>query len=791
MTAHAPVLLWAIALGALGLVGLPYAYVACSRLPDRGVAVARPLGLLLVGTVTWWLASLDLLPFSRGTIAVAVVVVAAGGIALVAPRRHDLRTWLGAHRRLILVEEGVFWALFGAATLVRYLNPDLWHPLRGGEKPMDFAFLNAVLKSTHFPPFDPWFAGGRLNYYYYGFVLVAVLVKATGIASAVAYNLAVPTLFALLGASSFGLVLSLVSSERATSRLRARTGVALLGVAFVVLLGNLGEIRVLRSALRGSVPIEWWYWNATRVVHRPPNEPGLITEFPAFTYLYADLHAHAMALPFAALVLVLATAVVRGRRGAPDRTASVTLFFLLALGIGSMWPINSWDFPTYAVVGIAAIAVAGTLQPAWWRPAPVVRTLVQSVALLGFAYVFFLPFHLHYRSVFEGVERWRGSRTPLGDYLTVHGVFLFAVGSALLVDFWTSRDLNPLARSLRLMARTWRRAGRRRELTRTLVVRRSLRYRSGAVALSLSGAGVVTAITYGEFVTALAVVIATACGLAFVRRPRRATDPDAAMRRFLLVLVALGLALTIAVEYLVVRNIDVGRVNTVFKTYLQVWLLWAVAAAAAAAFVYSRLQLLPRALRVAWRGSFIVLVVVAALYPILATPAKIDDRFDRSVGPTLDGSAFMKKAVFEANGSRFRLVWDGDAIRWLLDHVRGFPVVAEVNTYPALYAWGDRYAMFTGNPTIVGWDYHERQQRPWQADEVARRIRDVQEAYRTTDPARARRLLARYGTRYIVVGPLERAYFPEGFGKWALGAGRLWSVVYRNPGVEILRLRPR
>jgi YYY domain-containing protein len=790
MTAQAPVLVWAIALVVLGLVGLPYAYVAGSRLPDRGLAVARPLGLLLVGTVAWWLASLDLLPFSRGTIAVAVVVVAAGGIALVAPRRQDLRAWLGAHRRLILVEEGVFWALFGAATLVRYLNPDLWHPLRGGEKPMDFAFLNAVLKSTHFPPLDPWFAAGRLNYYYFGFVLVAVLVKATGIASAVAYNLAVPSLFALLGASSFGLVLSLVSSERA-ARLRARSGVALLGVAFVVLLGNLGEIRVLRSALRGNVPIDWWYWNPTRVVHKPPNEPGLFTEFPAFTYLYADLHAHAMAMPFAAVVLVLATAVVRGRRGAPDRTAGVTLFFLLALGIGSLWAINSWDFPTYALVGVAAIAVASTQQPAWWRPVPIVRTLVQSVALLGLAYVSFLPFHLHYRSVFEGAERWRGSRTPLGDYLTVHGLFLFALGSALLVDLGTSPDLNPLARSLRLTVKTWRRTGRRRKLVRSLVVRRSRRYRSGSLMLWLALAGVVAALAYGEAVTALAVVIAAGCGLAFVRRPRRATDPDAAMRRFTLILFTLGLALTIAVEYLVVRKIDVGRVNTVFKTYLQVWLLWAVAAAAAAAFVYSRLRLLPRALRMAWRGSFVVLVVVAALYPIVAIPAKIDDRFDRSVGPTLDGSAFMKKAVFEANGSRFRLEWDGEAIRWLLHHVRGAPVVAEVNTYPALYAWGDRYAMFTGNPTIVGWDYHERQQRPWQSDEVARRIRDVQEAYRTTDPTRARRLLARYGTRYIVVGPLERAYFPEGFGKWAQGTGRFWTLAYRNPGAEILRMHSR
>ncbi len=789
MTAHAPVLIWGISLAVLALLGLPYAFVACSRLPDRGVAIARPLGLLLVGTVAWWVASTGVAPFGRGTIAIAGVSVAVGGVALAATRRHELRAWLAANKRLVLMEETLFWALFAAATLVRYLNPDLWNPVRGGEKPMDFAYLNAVLKSPHFPPFDPWFAGGRMNYYYYGFVLVALLVKATSIAPPVAYNLAVPTLFALLGVSSFGLVLGLTSSERAGVRLRTRTGVALLGTAFVVLVGNLGELRVLRSARHGTVPIDWWFWNPTRIVHPPPHEPGLITEFPAFTYLYADLHAHAMALPFAATALVLSTAVVRARGRAPDRAAGAALFVLLALCIGSLWAINSWDFPPYALVGMAALVVAHTATPdRRRRRAQVAQLVVRCAALLGLAYLFFLPFHLHYRSVFQGVTRWHGSGTPVVDYMTIHGLFLFAVASALLVDLSTSRDLNPLARSLRLTTMTWRRTRRRRRLVRAIGVHRSVLYKAAALLLGLAAACVVALLVIGEGVTALGVVLLCACLLTFVRRQRGSTSTDDAIRRFALLLFSLGLGLSLAVEYLVVKNIDVGRVNTVFKTYLQIWLLWAVSAAAAAGFVYSRLRLLPRLVRVAWRTSFVVLVVTAALYPILATPAKIDDRFDRSVGPTLDGAAFMKKAVYAANGLQFRLVWDGDAMRWMRQHVRGAPIVAEVNTNPALYAWGDRFAMFTGNPTIVGWDYHERQQRPWQSDEVARRIRDVQELFGTTDPVRAHDLLEQYGVSYVVVGALERAYFPGGFAKWAAGTGRLWTIAYRNPGIEILKV---
>ena len=124
-----------------------------------------------------------------------------------------------ARWRLLVVEEAAFWLLFAGVTLVRWLNPDLWHPSRGGEKPMDFAYLNAVLKSAHFPPFDPWFSGGYINYYYFGFVLIAVLVKLTAIVPAVAYNLAIGTLAAFLGTAAFGVAAALVRPAR-----RARAG---------------------------------------------------------------------------------------------------------------------------------------------------------------------------------------------------------------------------------------------------------------------------------------------------------------------------------------------------------------------------------------------------------------------------------------------------------------------------------------------------------------------------------------------------------------------------------------
>ena len=112
-------------------------------------------------------------------------------------------------RRTIVVGEIVFWGTFGVFLLFRYLNPDSWHPSWGGEKPMEFAHINAILRSAHFPPYDPWYSGGYINYYYYGSYLVAFCMKATGIPSEIAFNLAQPTFVAFLALAAYGLAATL------------------------------------------------------------------------------------------------------------------------------------------------------------------------------------------------------------------------------------------------------------------------------------------------------------------------------------------------------------------------------------------------------------------------------------------------------------------------------------------------------------------------------------------------------------------------------------------------------
>ena len=212
--------------------------------------------------------------------------------------------------RLFWAAEAVF-AVASRAVLLVACSPDVWHT----EKPMDMAFLNAANRADDFPPADPWLAGADLNYYYLGHLAMAILVKLGGRARR-GYNVAVAALFALTATAVFTLGATLWAARaRAARAVRAGLG----AVALVVVAR---QPRGRAHAARGRRP-------AARVrLVRPVarDRPDTITEFPWFSFLLGDLHAHVLAVPFTVLALAFALQVVLdGPRLAPRGRALAEL----------------------------------------------------------------------------------------------------------------------------------------------------------------------------------------------------------------------------------------------------------------------------------------------------------------------------------------------------------------------------------------------------------------------------------------------------------------------------------
>ena len=463
---------------------------------------------------------------------------------------------------------------------------------------------------------------------------------------------------------------------------------------------------------------------------------------------------------------------------------------VVGVAVGSLRLINAWDFPTYLIIAVAAILLAEFFVHGGFGLVMLARAGLKATFMAVAGYVFFLPFHQNYETFFNGLGiESTTNTTVLWQFLAISGLFIFIIGSFVMSDL-----RHMLLRGLGLIWRRYRR------------LRRSLGPEAfaeteppdgawGALAtvaiVTLAGFALTTAFTSSTlgstvpFVAALLVLVL----ISGVRR-LLSEHADSPQHVFVAIMVSAALLLVLGLDFLRVES-DIDRMNSIFKFYLQVWVLLALASAyllwrLGHGKKVSLLRLSPP--KKAWVLMLVSLIASASIYPILGTQDRLRDRFNDNVTPlTLDGSAYIDNAVYrDANGD-IELAKDYDGIQWLKDNVQGSPVVLEGVT--PTYRWGGRVSINTGLPTVVGWRWHQEQQRWDYRQEVGKRIRDVQTIYDTQDPQEAMSLLRRYGVRYVYVGKLEQLYFSEeGLRKFDDELSGELTKVFQNDDVSIYRL---
>ncbi|HYI15965.1 MAG TPA: DUF2298 domain-containing protein, partial [Thermomicrobiales bacterium] len=401
---------WLLAVELIGLAVLPLAASVLGRTPDRGAFSARLLGLVLLGWIGWIAATLGFWQSRSANIALTLAGIAAlcwGFARYRASRGTPLKL---PTRRAYAASLAVWSGLFSFFLLLRAIYPDFWQTWFGGEKPFELAYLRAVASSTEFPPFDPWYADGIINYYYYGWHLLSTVIKLSGVGVSHGFQLGSATLAGLLGLQVASLGAMLFRRGRERIPLRAVAAGGAVAVVAVVFAGNLDALRQVIEQ-RGVRSDTFDFWRSRSVIDYT------INEFPYFSTIWADVHPHVINFPIIALLLTLLAQIVLG--GPPANIRSlVPIASVTSLVLGTVAVTNSWDAPLMVLMTVAAFVYVGFLHS--WQAGLMMGAL--GVLIAGGAFLIFAPFYLGFYSVVEGVSR-ASNGSDLGQFLTHWGIF--------------------------------------------------------------------------------------------------------------------------------------------------------------------------------------------------------------------------------------------------------------------------------------------------------------------------------------------------------------------------------
>lgn len=797
-TTTVPWLWWWLVLEIMSLAAFVLLRRALAWLPDGGFAIAKTLGLLLVAWIVWLAGTVHVLPFNRFGVWTVVVVLVLAALVMWARERTRWQGWWQQRRFVVITTQIVFMLAYLAFIWVRSQNPDLWHPGRGGEKPMDLAFLTAVVRSPSFPPYDPWFAGGMLNYYYFGFVMVGVLVHLTGIAPSTAYNLAVPTVFALTAVGAWGVGLALQGSFRTIhartwrwwlqalpyAERRKLVG-ALLAALFTVVAGNWSQAYWLLPGTGVNPPQscdkgtsyaaqqicggreEWAFWDATRVVAIKTGD-GVINEFPFFTFLFADLHAHMIGLPLLVAALGVMLALIRQRtrirRLWPRWQARGLAIVILGLISGVAYATNTWDYPT-----ILGMSVVTLLLVAWRDEQARPDLLAHLSGVIGGVVLLVLasrvanwPFSQWFASDYTGLERWMGAQTPTQLLVELSGMWLYAAVSAGVVLVIRMRWL-PASLALG--------AGAALVLLIAVATLRALpALYIEAIAIGILAIILVAlmwragqwALPQWSFGRQQVIQLELPVFSEIEHRPPPRLPSISLETIFITVMVTAVIGISALTEVLVAKG-DIGRMNSVFKFGMQVWVFGGISSGVLLAWVWQQLRRMFPATPRVWQAVTVVLVLASFAYPATATPARLGDRYDRTIPATLNGEAFMQSpsATWGENGQNFDFSEDVAGINWIRQNIKGLPILLEAHA--EAYRWDARIATYTGLPTLIGWPWHETQQRSVTdvGNVLGARQNAVRRWYTDTDSTKTLAELQNYGVEYVYVGRMERALYGD------------------------------
>lgn len=703
------------------VIGLPVSRQLLKSLPSAGYILSKVVGWLVYSYVLWIILHTGLIGANRSLFIIVFSVLFGAGITFLFVKKREIES-LRQNLGLVITAEILFICAMWAYALFRSLSPEIL----GTEKPMEFAFLNSVMRSDMLPPIDPWLSGFQINYYYFGYVAVGALSLVAGIKPAIGFNIGLCSIFATAVLGCFALGYNIFGLTYCEAGNKSRNIVGLVAVVLTLISGNLAAVRLFGGIAEHLDPyfFNGLSWESSRVIETFGPSGKLrdytINEFPFFSFALGDLHPHVLVLPNTLLSVSVAIGwLLSWSRSKIDYGYLFWLTAATSWVMGCIWGTNPWDVPAFAgatlLFGLIGVVLHGSVVR-------FSKFILHYIALIIGAVLWFMPFHLGFKSFFNGVGIV-AQRTMIADLFEMHGLWIIA--GITYVCF----GLMPASRRLRPVI---------------LII-----------ASTLLIWGLMPSLASITLISAVFVAIAWRIRLQLLT----GTDP----RWFVLpstLIVGLGL---MALPEIVFLDDFFGppyeRMNTVFKFHYQAWIILGPASAVVFYELYRRgfIQLTAmNKMAVFGVGSVVAgLLVVALVYPAVT----IHGRLQTTKSLSLDGLAFAQSQSPEIY----------QAAIWLKDNSSYDTVILEAPG--TSYSDFNMISGWTGIPTLIGWGQHERLWRN-NLDVIESRKDDARAIY--VDGRID--LLEMYGVKYVVVGPRER----EKYGSRIDDTFKSLSLVYQG-----------
>lgn len=699
---------WWLVILFIGIIYLPLSSIIFSRFFDKGYIFSKLIGIALASYLVFLLGILRIIPFGQNS-SIFITLLLAIIIFFLLPSKFNIISFFKDNWKIFLLEEIIFLSALFFWSYIHGFNPDI----HGLEKYMDYGFINSILRSDYFPPLDMWFPPEPINYYYFGHLITAFLTKISSIPSALTFNIMLSTLFAFCLAQTFSIGANLFyfSREKIDSKkLKIKLFIAgMLTAVLTTLGGNLHIIYAFFEPYKVddpkpvwelafnplNFPNSYWYPNATRYIY------NTIHEFPAYSWVVADVHGHVLDIPFVLLLIALLLSIFIKSDQTGDKNNTITKFglllqnakikqftklfllhpfwiILLGFILAIMYMTNAWDGAIYLLLTALIIFYLIFEQNKKLSiPLYIFKGIVPIIFVATSFLLFTLPYNLFFKPFASGIGILCSPEflTKIGKF----GPFLFEKDHCQHSYLWELLML------------------------------------------------------YGFFYF---FVILFIIYLNFTKKIRRADS-------FILILIALSTLLIILPEFIYVKDIYPGhyRANTMFKLVFQAFIMLSISS------VYIISVLSQTKYKIPFLFSSIILIALVMTYPYLAIPSYYGD-FKNYKG--LNGTTYLNNLYPD----------DYAAILWLNAYVDGQPVILEAQGDS--YTDYARVSANTGLPTVLGWTVHEWL---WRGDYSvpAPRITDVATLYETQDIKKTQELLDKYKVEYVFIGNLEKDKYPNLF----------------------------